>query len=141
MNGATRAAFTFEQFRIAQFSFTEFNVAEAGLKGHFDPYGLYQASDGNFAMRLDFAAQTESDEKEVIKLSFLAQFRFQGVVPATLEDIPPYFYGNAIAIVFPYLRAFVTTLTAQANLTPLILPVFNLTGLEPVFRQQTTLAD
>lgn len=36
----------------------------------------------------------------------------------TLEDIPDYFYANSIAILFPYVRAFVSTVSLQANIPP-----------------------
>jgi preprotein translocase subunit SecB len=36
-----------------------------------------------------------------------------------------FFEKNALAIMFPYLRALVTTITANANIQPLILPPIN----------------
>lgn len=36
------------------------------------------------------------------------------------------FQSNALAILFPYARAIVTTYTASANVTPLILPTVNI---------------
>lgn len=40
------------------------------------------------------------------------------------------FYANSIAIVFPYIRAFISTVTLQANLvSPILLPTMNLTSL------------
>ncbi len=36
------------------------------------------------------------------------------------------FQTNALAILFPYARAIVSTYTASANITPLILPTFNI---------------
>jgi preprotein translocase subunit SecB len=53
-----------------------------------------------------------------------------------LKDIPDYFYRNSLGIIYPYLRAFVSTITFQANLKPpMILPLFNLTELERSFRE------
>lgn len=52
--------------------------------------------------------------------------------------MPSYFYRNSIAIVFPYIRAFISTVTLQANIPPIILPTMNLTSLEIPLKQNTT---
>ncbi|MBK7039827.1 MAG: protein-export chaperone SecB [Bacteroidetes bacterium] len=56
-----------------------------------------------------------------------------------LVEIPTFFYKNCIAIIFPYLRAFLSTLTLQANVKPLILPLMNLSGLEKPLIENTVL--
>ncbi|RZJ69804.1 MAG: hypothetical protein EOO49_16235 [Flavobacterium sp.] len=55
----------------------------------------------------------------------------------TFEEIPTFFYRNAIAIIFPYVRAFVSSVTALANITPLILPTYNLGDLEAPLREKS----
>lgn len=46
------------------------------------------------------------------------------------EDIPEFFYSNSIAIMFPYLRAFVSLVTMQANFgEPIVLPLLNLSAI------------
>ena len=54
------------------------------------------------------------------------------------NDIPGFFYPNSIAILFPYIRAFVSTLTLQANVTPIVLPTLNLTNLQEKLKKNTT---
>ncbi len=44
-------------------------------------------------------------------------------------DNPEIFKANAIAILYPYVRAIVSTYTANANITPLILPTINVNKL------------
>ncbi|QJB42780.1 protein-export chaperone SecB [Chitinophaga oryzae] len=44
-----------------------------------------------------------------------------------------------MALVFPYLRAFITTLTSVANLNPLILPTYNLSNLGTQLKERTTI--
>lgn len=39
------------------------------------------------------------------------------------------FEPNAIAILYPYVRAIVSTYTASANITPLLLPAINVNKL------------
>lgn len=45
------------------------------------------------------------------------------------EEKPEMFYKNAIAIMYPYIRAIVSTYTALANINPLILPPINVNKL------------
>ena len=63
------------------------------------------------------------------------KFKFSNV--HSIEEIPEYFYNNSIAIVFPYLRAFITTLTSVAGIKPLILPTLNLTNLSAQLKVST----
>lgn len=42
---------------------------------------------------------------------------------------PERFKANAIAILYPYVRAIVSTYTANANITPLLLPAINVNKL------------
>lgn len=44
-------------------------------------------------------------------------------------DEPAKFVGNAIAILYPYIRAIVSSYTANANVTALILPTINVNKL------------
>lgn len=45
------------------------------------------------------------------------------------ENNPEIFKRNAIAILYPYVRAIVSTYTANANITPVILPTINVNKL------------
>ena len=47
----------------------------------------------------------------------------------TEGENPEIFKANAIAILYPYVRAIVSTYTANANITPLILPAINVNKL------------
>ncbi len=44
-------------------------------------------------------------------------------------DQLPIITSNAIAILFPYLRSIVSMVTANANISPYVLPVMNITAL------------
>lgn len=59
----------------------------------------------------------------------------------TIADIPEYFYPNSLAIVFPYVRAFVSTITLQANVQPVVLPTINLMGITEELKEQTTVIE
>ena len=67
----------------------------------------------------------------------------QAANPAAVQiaDIPEYFYPNSLAIVFPYVRAFVSTITLQANMQPVVLPTINLMGLTEELKEKTTVIE
>ncbi|MBV7533040.1 protein-export chaperone SecB [Chitinophaga sp. sic0106] len=139
MKEAQKAAFAFERFQIVNFAFKDLSsVEEDNLTMGFSPSGIYDSENGGFKMILKFIVGTKNQlqsSEELINVDLHAYFRFNKKTP--LEDIPAYFYRNSIAIVFPYLRAFISSLTLQANLKPLILPIMNLSSLEQDFKDAT----
>lgn len=56
-----------------------------------------------------------------LDVSVLGKFKLENKQYADIK----LFQSNAIAILFPYVRALVTTYTANANVAPLILPTIN----------------
>ena len=139
MNEPKRAVFGFENYKINEFSFREPGVAKDNLSIHFDPSGVYSIKDGKYSLYLKFRAFQEDEnsvQTDFITTDLVATFDI-GV--ATFEEIPVYFYRNSIAIVYPYLRAFITTLTVQANVKTLIMPVLNLSELEGPLKEHTTI--
>lgn len=61
-----------------------------------------------------------------MNLSFVGEFRIDNFNPTKDNNL---FEINAVTIMFPYLRALVTTITANANVPPLILPPINVINL------------
>ena len=57
-----------------------------------------------------------------IKIDLVGYFNVRGTEPEKLK-------ANAIAILYPYVRAIVSTYTANANISPLILPAINVNKL------------
>jgi len=135
---AKKAVFSFVGFKIKNFTFAEPENDEINLSIKFEPTGSYNLNDGVFILVLDFkATYGNSDESTLISISLKSVFKFED--KPSLEEIPSYFYRNSIAIVFPYVRAFVTTLTSVSNVKPLILPILNLGGLEQILKDNTSL--
>ena len=77
----------------------------------------------------------KTQEDFAVKVKCNAEFQFNGAIG--LDEIPAFFYPNSIAIVFPYVRAFVSTLTLQANVQPMLLPTINLSSLQETLRKNT----
>ncbi|MFD1293846.1 protein-export chaperone SecB [Lutibacter holmesii] len=129
MKEVQKAAFSFEQFKVPQFSYNENNNNGNNLKIGLEPRGTYNSKTGEFILSLNFISHNEDNLGNFIfQLNSIAVFKFESNIEYT--EIPNYFYKNAIAIMFPYLRAFISTLTLQANTKLLKLGLMNLTGLE-----------
>lgn len=126
---AKNAAFKFKSFKIPSFSYNETGKSGSILNLDFAPSGKYSQKDGIFELELElFGCEDIEKKNQIIYVKCIAYFEFEKDLPFT--DIPSYFYKNAIAIVFPYIRSFASTLTLQANSTLLILGLMNLSNLE-----------
>lgn len=135
----TQASFKLDSFRISEYGFKEpYETAPVGLK--LDISGEYYEETKKFIVSFNCSVY-EKDENgtptnEFISVKMIANFTFSPDV--TFDTIPAYFYKNSIAIIFPYMRAFITTMTLQANQKkPLILPLMNLSSLEKTFISST----
>ncbi|MCC6684952.1 MAG: protein-export chaperone SecB [Bacteroidia bacterium] len=135
MNEIKPAAFSFEKFEVINFSYSKASNSTNELKLELTPSGVYESLEGVFRLKFDFYAYSQDKETSEIKATIMAYFLFED--KPDFNELPPYFYNNSMALVFPYLRAFISTLTLQANVTPIILPVINLTGFESELKENT----
>ena len=118
-------------FGLSSFTVTEFHITRKPLnqtKGllTIKPSGFYSRETKKFTLLLDVSIK---DEKESFKIdmSTIGLFNFQGNV--TEKELSNYFLTNAPAIIFPYVRAYISSVTALSGLTTVNLPVMNLTAL------------
>ena len=86
-------------------------------------------------MEFEVSVRCKQTDTEVICVFCEASFSFCDQI--SFEQIPEYFYPNSVAIIFPYIRAFVSTISLQANVNPIVLPTINLTGLTGELKRQT----
>jgi preprotein translocase subunit SecB len=101
----------------------------------FAPSGVFHNENKSYELTFIFSAKEDENKNEVVKIRCVALFSFNNI--NSIDDIPEYFYTNAIAILFPYIRAFVGTLTLQANFAPIVLPTLNLSDLKDVLKKST----
>ena len=134
MAGQGKAAtFTLKSYRFLQVSM-DFETQEgATLSVSFDPNGEYCKATGEYKLRL--ITRVSSEEKEFISTTLQVVFGFTEFIE--LSEIPDYFYPNCMAIVFPYVRSFLSTLSLQANVPPIILPIINFSDLQGVLKRNT----
>ena len=127
------ATFTLKSYRFIQVSM-DFEAQEgATLSVSFDPLGEYSKATGEYKLRL--ITRVSSEEKEFISTTLQVVFGF--TESRELSEIPDYFYPNCMAIVFPYVRSFLSTLSLQANVPPIILPIINFSDLQGILKRNT----
>ena len=131
-----RAAFQLETYIFNDIKLFFEDQKPKDISVFFHPKGEFDSENKTFDLTLVFhAADNENNDNPFITVNCVGTFKFEGV--NTIEEIPSFFYKNAIAILFPYIRGFVSSLTALANITPLILPTYNLGELEGPLREST----
>lgn len=134
-----RAAFRLDSYHFTKASL-DFNIQnDAELNISFSPKGVFYAKNARYDLVFDVTVECVKTGKEVIKVSCEASFSFGKNV--SIKDIPDYFYPNSLAIVFPYVRAFVSTVSLQANVQPVVLPTVNLMGLTEELKAQTRIIE
>lgn len=123
------AKFSFDNHVFTDFEIHTQNATEE-LTLQLHPEGVYDIENRVYSLILDFRILSEKAEPDniLVFVRCLAKFSFDESVSG-LNDVPEYFYANSIAIVYPYLRAFVSTLTIQSNTKPIVLPTMNLSSL------------
>lgn len=131
-------------FSLKGYTFPEavLNLRSISKKNSMEPLfsveGVYYEKSKEYHLSFTFKAVEEDGEEiqELVGVVCEAVYEFAHI--EKYEDIPSYFFANAIAILFPYVRAFVSTLTLQANYAPMVLPTMNLSSLAGVLKERTT---
>lgn len=136
---ATPAAFAFKSYT---FTNVEMNMGgfsdQSPMDLTFSPSGIYDQEKGTYNLRFAFTATQGEDAIPIVKIVCEATFEFKEALD--ISEIPDYFFPNSLAIVFPYVRAFVSSVTLQANLSmPILIPTLNLTGLQSTLKENTKL--
>lgn len=129
-NGSNRASFRLKDYCVVH---AEIGLSIAGdtlqlqapeqLHIEMDPEGSI-LDVGQHLLRLRMNTRVYSDEKEVdIKVSLVAHFEYES---AQQDDLDKYIAYNAPAIIFPYMRAYISSLTGLSGISPIILPTLKM---------------
>lgn len=69
----------------------------------------------------------QGKESPFCELELMSVFKFSENVESS--SIPEYFFRNSIAIVYPYIRTYISFATMQSNMNHVLLPTLNLSSL------------
>ncbi len=135
-----KASFSFKNYRFEKASIDIKGIStDSSVDFKFLPKGVYNQETKTFYLHLAFIANSDNGKvkKEIINIECDAEFEFNTAL--SFDAIPSYFYPNSIAILFPYIRSFISTITLQANMPAIILPTMNLTNLQNELKDNTTI--
>lgn len=128
-------------FSIINYQFDKVNIDleqhnSKDLKLGFSTNGVFDIQNKTYELVFLVQIKQNEDSTPFVEVRCKGTFKFENV--NTLEDVPDFFYRNCIAILFPYVRAYLSLITTQANVPGIILPTYNLSGLELELKKNTT---
>lgn len=127
-------------FKLSDYSFPNTIInynhfKEGDIDISFNVNGKYKSSENKFFLSFSVLANIEGITDPFIKVDCEGVFEFKNV--NNFGEIPAFFYTNCIAILFPYVRSYISTVTVQSNIKPIILPTLNLTPLAKELRESS----
>jgi len=135
MKEAVKSAFRFEKYSITRSVIDrKSNETPESLQIGFEPKGTHYRNEGKFELFLGVHIEDEAKSLS-IEVDAIAIYVLEGEVSEKM--LSTFFYLNAPAILFPYLRAYVATLTTLSGMPPINLPTLNLTQLAPELEKNT----
>lgn len=120
-----KSSFQFNGFTVSK-SLIEIKDSSANhlnLKLNFQSSGLLNSTTNTFQLFLKVFVFDENKNIN-IEVDMNGVFIYQPD-----EHLENYMLQNAPALLFPYVRSYVTALTALSGISPITLPTMNLTGL------------
>jgi preprotein translocase subunit SecB len=96
------------------------------IKVTFKVSGLIQQEEKIYLLNL-FVKITNEEKDLLIEIDSVGKFVFDDI--KTKDEINSYFYINSSAILFPYIRAYISTLTNLSGNKNVTLPTMNLSSL------------
>jgi preprotein translocase subunit SecB len=103
------------------------------LKISFKVSGLVKISENLFILNLSVRIKNDNNLK--IEVDTTANFQFEKV--GNIDDISGFFYVNSSAILFPYIRAYISTLTNLSGNKSITIPTMNVTNLAEELKLNT----
>ncbi len=134
------------EVKKSEFSFLEFLIEESSIsrkpldeKGKLSidimPYGIIDKSKNVFQLRLDVRVN-ESNDRFKSNIVAIGLFLFNEISDAS--SLPDYFLINAPAIMFPYIRSYISALTALSGMEAINLPLVRMANLAEKLKENIT---
>lgn len=128
---------------LASFSFNSYIIEECELKqtGNtlskemqfaIKPQGELVEADRLFILSLQVAVK-DKEENFSAKLKIKGRFTYETSDNKTLLD---FICANAPAIIFPYIRAYISTLSSLSGVSTIIMPTINMIQVGKALREQ-----
>lgn len=102
----------------------------------FNPKGVIKSSESTFQMTLGVKIE---DEKKTLLVEIVAVSDYIFDNEVDKETLNKLFYVNAPALLFPYIRAYISALTSLSGIKPITLPTLNLSALGGELQKNTSI--
>lgn len=139
MTEVNKTAFSLENYTVSEFYFKAQSSKDAPITVNFVPSGRFFPKTMRYEVTVRVTCGIAGENENFISATVIANFLFN--TPITKETIPDFFFVNSIAIVFPYIRAFISTLSLQSGGGLVIIPVLNLSNLEKPLKESTVVVE
>lgn len=135
MKESQGSSFQFKGFRVTH-SLIDIKDVEGDKKLSiaFNPKGVIDKKESAFTLFLNVSV---SDISKSLNIEMDAEAKYLFNYNESSENLNNYFYINAPAILFPYLRAYISALTALSGVPTITLPTLNLTSLGDDLKDNT----
>jgi len=136
MEKATESKLSFLNFRISKSKFEVDNTYGKKLNIEMNASGELNKAEKQFHLLLQVKVKDDKGGLS-IEIDAHADYKLDG----DLDDpkFNNYMYLNAPAILFPHIRAYIVSLTALSGISPVTLPLVNISGMKDILMKQTEL--
>lgn len=119
------AKFRFLDFRIqeSRISIKDANLISDQLNVNFEQSEYLSDEESLFKYKMSVGIE---DDNKYLNIQIVASGLFEFDKNLTDLEKQAFFSVNAPAILFPYVRAYITTLTSLSGIKPVILPTLNM---------------
>ena len=137
MDKVEKSAFQFKEFQIVETHMVKKEGQEVSGNIHldFNPRGEILKDQNLYKILLGIIIN-DDDASIKINVEAIGYFEFSDSIDQnTLNNL---FFVNAPAILFPYIRAYISTLTNLSGIETVTLPTINLSSIGSVLKKNTT---
>ncbi len=130
------STFQFNGFKIIR-SLIEHNnnISSKKISLSFAPNGIIDSKKNIFQLYLGVKIEDENQAFN-IDIEAVAEYSFGNT--ENLDNLNDLFFVNAPALLFPYIRAYISTLTNLSGFEPITLPTLNLSKLGDDLKNNTS---
>lgn len=132
------ASFQFVKMQVKE-SHIEFkSEGQYSLSVMFDPSGVFDKTKETFTLNLHTTVY-EEEQGLSIKLSTESTFKYS--IQENEDELRSYFTNNAPAIVFPYIRSYISALTALSGMQTITMPTLNTANISRLLANNIQVID
>ncbi|GHV20893.1 protein translocase subunit secB [Bacteroidia bacterium] len=123
------AKFRFKGYKIlkSNIEIKDDSNIDGSLEVEFSQVGGHNVEENEYKLTLDAHIADKNNEVS-ISVNAVGLFEFDSNIAP--EKLNIFFNVNAPAIMFPYIRAYISTLSALSGIKPIILPTLNISKRE-----------